>query len=89
MLEEHKVAVATEMQQLENTGVIEVYEPKKPRDKLFYKMKIAPYRNYKGKWGQEHIRWDGEGAATVHTTETRAREIHQWISDQLFGDHNE
>ena len=88
-LEEHTIASATEMRELENTGVIEVYEPKNPRHKFFHNFKSAPYRTYKGSWGTEHIKWDGEGAATVLTTQTRAREIKHWFSDQLFGDHNE
>jgi len=89
MLEEHTVASAAEMRELESTGVVEVYEPKNPRHKFFHNIKTAPYRTYKGSWGQEHIKWDGESAAIVRTTATRAREIKHWFSDQLFGDHNQ
>ena len=89
MLEEHTIASATEMRELETTGVIEVYEPKNSRHKFFHNIKTAPYRTYKGSWGTEHIKWDGEGAATVRVTQTRAREIKHWFSDQLFGNHNE
>lgn len=88
-LEEHTIASATEMRELELQGDITLYEPKNERHKFFHNIKSAPYRTYKGSWGVEHIRWDGEGAAVVHTTETRAREIRHWFSDQLFGDHNE
>jgi hypothetical protein len=88
-LDEHIIASASEMRELESTGVIEVYEPKNSRHKFFHNIKTAPYRTYKGSWGTEHIKWDGEGAATVRVTQTRAREIKHWFSDQLFGNHNE
>jgi hypothetical protein len=85
-LEEHTVASATEMRELENTGVIEVYEPKNPRHKFFHNFKSAPYRTYKGSWGVEHIRWDGEGAATVRGSERQANIIRSWIQHQIHTD---
>jgi hypothetical protein len=88
-LEEHIIASASEMRELEIQGDIELYEPKNPRHKFFHNIKTAPYRAYRGKWGSEHLKWDGEGAAIVRATATRAREIQHYISDCLFGDHNE
>jgi hypothetical protein len=88
-LQEHIVASASEMRELELQGDITLYEPKNERHKFFHNIKSAPYRTYQGRWGTEHIKWDGEGAAIVRATDSRAREIKHYISDCLFGNHNE
>lgn len=89
ILEEHIIASASEMRELELQGDIELYEPKNPRHKFFHDINTAPYRAYRGKWGYEHIKWDGEGNGYVRVTDSRAVEIKHYISDCLFGNHNE
>lgn len=85
---EHQIASASEMRELENQEDITVYQPKNPRHKFFHDIKTAPYRAYKGPWGNEHIYWDGETEGFVRTTESRSQEIRHHISDLIFGDHN-
>jgi hypothetical protein len=87
-LDDHIVASASEMRELENTGEAEHWLPTDPRH-LYHIIKHSSGRTYSGSWGPEYIVWDGEGAATVHCTDARAREIKHHISDQLFGNHLE
>jgi hypothetical protein len=88
-LNHHIVASATEMRELHNTGEVEQWLPNDPRHKLYHIIKHGSEQTYSGNWGPEHIIWDGEGAATVYCTDSRAREIKHHISDQLFGNHLE
>lgn len=86
-VEEHIVASALEVQQLESQGNIKLYQPKNPRHRFYHDIKTAPYRTYQGPWGTEHLRWDGHSAGWVRVTEQRAQEIRHAISDCLFLDH--
>lgn len=87
-IQEHKIASASEMRELERVGAIEVYVPKNPRHKFFHDIKIAPYQAYKGKWGNEHLKWDGEGWAYVRATDTRFEEIQKHIIKDLYEDND-
>jgi len=88
-LSQHIVASATEMRELHNSGEVEQWLPNDARHKLYHILKHGSDCTYSGSWGPEHIIWDGEGAATVHCTHSRAQQIKHHISDALFGNHLE
>jgi hypothetical protein len=88
-VKEHIIASATEMRELDSLGEVTLWLPKNLRHRVFHILKHGSDSTYSGGWGPEHILWDGEGVAKIHCTQRRAQEIQHWISDQLFGDHNE
>jgi hypothetical protein len=84
IVDERMVASASEMRKLDNLDIIQIYTPTNPRHKFFHDINIAPYQAYKGPWGNEHIRWDGNGGGYVRVTPDRFREIQQVIIKSLY-----
>lgn len=89
-LSHHIVCGDIEIQDFLRYKVIKHWQPKDPRHKIFHQIKYPNHDFYQGGWGPEMIIVPKEfdilmgRPAKVWCTSTRAKEIKQWIIDNLY-----
>jgi len=86
IIDTHIVASCREMEQLISQRDIRDYLPRNKRHRIYWQLKNAPNKSYRGPWGQELLFWDGKQGAFVNTSQSRAQVIQQHICDLLFDD---